>query len=201
MIKLNKLLSALVLSFTAYLAGTASASAISLNLNWIGTGDVSGTYSLTGSFTGNNTVVDDFIRSSDNEISDFTLIFRRDADPTTLATYDFNQITTDSSFNFNYQISTNTILQTGGSAGSPSGLTGLSIGNSSGGYSLDSFSFDLNGGKLTFNDNTGALPPDSANGGNLTATAVPFEFDGSAGILTLGAIWGVNKWRKNRIKK
>ena len=30
---------------------------------------------------------------------------------------------------------------------------------------------------------------------------VPFEFDATAGVLTLGAIWGANQWRKNRIKK
>jgi hypothetical protein len=39
------------------------------------------------------------------------------------------------------------------------------------------------------------------SGVTLTATPVPFEFEGSAGILTIGAIWGINKWRKNRIKK
>jgi hypothetical protein len=198
MTKLNQILPALALSFTTYLAGTASASAISLNLNWTGNGDLGGTYSLTGSFTGTNSVVDDFIRSSDNEISGFTLNFQKDPS-TPLITYDFNQITTDPSFNFNYEISTNTIFQTGGPIGSPSALTGLSIGNSVNGYSLDSFASASNGGNLTFNDNTGGF--DSATGGTLTATAVPFEFEGSAGILTIGAIWGINKWRKNRIKK
>ena len=188
MVKINKFLSALALSFTTYLAGTASASAISLTLNWTGTGDVSGTYSLTGSFTGNNTVVDDFIRSSDGEITDFVINFRRDPS-TPLASYNFTQISTDPSFNFNYQISTNTVLQTG----NPLDSTGFSIGNSVDGYSLDSGT----GTSLSFNDNTGS-GLDTATGGNLTA--VPFEFEGSAGILTIGAIWGINKWRKNRIK-
>ena len=41
----------------------------------------------------------------------------------------------------------------------------------------------------------------SASTRTLTATPVPFEFAGSAGILTIGAIWDINKWRKNRIKK
>lgn len=193
MTKLNQILSALALSFTAYLAGTASASAISLNLNWTGNGELGGTYSLTGSFTGNNIVSDNFLRSSNGEITDFSLIFRRDSDSSILATYG-NEILGDNSFNFNFQISDNTIFQDGATNVSP---TGLSIGNSVNGYTLDSFSFASNGGKLSFNDNTGGF--DSAIGGNLVA--VPFEFEGSAGILTIGAIWGINKWRKNRIKK
>ncbi len=47
--------------------------------------------------------------------------------------------------------------------------------------------------------NTGGL--DTASGGTLESTTVPFEFEGSAGILTLSAILGINQWRKNRIKK
>lgn len=36
---------------------------------------------------------------------------------------------------------------------------------------------------------------------NFQATPVPFGFDSSAMIFSLGIIWGVNKWRKNSIKK
>ena len=183
MAKINKFLSALVLSSTTYLAGTTSASAFSLNIIWSGTGDVSGTYSLTGSFTGNNTVVDDFIRSSDIEISDFVINFRQDPS-TPLASYNFAQISTDPSFNFNYQISTNTILQTG----FPGVPTGFSIGNSVNGYSLDSG----NGSKLSFNDFTTAGDK-SASGGVLTATPVPFEFETGTGLLILGAWFGRKK--------
>jgi len=46
------------------------------------------------------------------------------------------------------------------------------------------------------NGNVGDL-----TGATLDITPVPFEFEGSAGILTIGAILGINKWRKNRIKK
>jgi hypothetical protein len=192
MTKLNQILSALAIGFTTYLAGTASASAISLNLNWTGTGDISGTYSLTGSFTGAKANADDFLRFSDGEISDFTITFRQDP-ATPLMTYFFSQISTDPLFNFNYQISTNTILQTGGLT-SP---TGFSIGiSSTGGYSLDSGT----GSGLFFNDNTiGGL--DFARGGTLLATpatAVPFEFDASAGILTMGGAFALRRWYKKR---
>jgi len=36
---------------------------------------------------------------------------------------------------------------------------------------------------------------------NFNVQAVPFEFDATAGVLTIGAIWGANQWRKNRLKK
>jgi len=36
---------------------------------------------------------------------------------------------------------------------------------------------------------------------NFNVQPVPFEFDATAGVLTLGAIWGANQWRKNRLKK
>ncbi len=191
MTKLNQILAALAVSFTTYLAGTASASAISLNLNWTGTGaDPTDIYSLTGSFTGTDLNSNGFIRSIETgEITDFTLNFFKNSAP--LVSYNSATILNDGQFNFNYEIVTNTILQTGNLADP----TGFSIGapNSSG-YSLDSF----DGSTLNFNDNTGGS--DFASGGTLTATPVPFEFEGSAGILTIGAIWGINKWRKNRIK-
>ncbi len=197
MVKINKFLSALALSFITYLAGTASASAISLNLNWTGTGDTDPTdiYSLTGSFEGNDNNADGFIRDGfirSGEITGFNINFFKNS--TILASYNFSTISSDGQFNFNYEIATNTILQTGDLAS----LTGFSIGDSStGGYSLDTGI--TSPVILSFNDNTGGL--NSANGGTLTAMPVPFEFEGSAGILTIGAIWGINKWRKNRIKK
>jgi hypothetical protein len=36
---------------------------------------------------------------------------------------------------------------------------------------------------------------------NFNVQSVPFEFDATAGVLTLGAILGANQWRKNRLKK
>ena len=64
--------------------------------------------------------------------------------------------------------------------------------------------FSLNSGD-TFGFRAATLTNDGGAGAlsvtNFNVQAVPFEFDATAGILTLGAIWGVNQWRKNRIKK
>jgi len=58
----------------------------------------------------------------------------------------------------------------------------------------DTFGFRVE--TLTNNGGAGALSVT-----NFNVQAVPFEFDATAGIVTLGAIWGVNQWRKNWIKK
>ncbi|MEA5621283.1 hypothetical protein VB711_26110 [Cronbergia sp. UHCC 0137] len=189
MTKLAKICSALVISFTTYIAGASSAEAISLNLSWNANGllNSADNYSLTGTFTGADTVSDGFIRSSDSEITDFTLNFFKNGTP--LASYDFATISVGQ-YNFNYEIATNTILQDG-ALNTP---TGFSIGDSTAGYWLDS----QVGSGLSFNDSNGF---ESASGGTLTATPVPFEPNASTGILTLGMIWGANQWRKNRLKK
>jgi hypothetical protein len=182
MTKFNKFFSVLALSFTAIMTGANSANALTANLGWTGTGllDPSQTYSLTGSFTGNDGNSDGFIRS--NEITAFNISFFKNPN-TLLATYNFTQITTDPVFKFNYQILTNVILQSGTQGSS---LTSLSIGNSANGYSLDSFS----GSGLSFNDFANGL--DDASGGTLTATPVPvpFEFNPAIGLGLLG-VWGV----------
>jgi hypothetical protein len=175
----------------------SSAHAISFTLNWTGTNGIS----LTGTFTGTDNpdpvtgLGDGVIRGGNlngsNELSDFTITFR-DSTNGNLATYDLNtQLISNSSFNFNYQLSPPPagILQ----AGNATDPNGFSIGISNG-YILDTTS-----GVVNFTDNN-FVYFDSGNAA-LTATPVPFEFEGSAGILTLGAIWGANQWRKNRLKK
>jgi hypothetical protein len=193
MSKFHKFFSVLVLGFTASLAGANCANALTANLSWTGNGivDSSQTYSLIGTFTGNDGNSDGFIRSSDNEITAFNIGFFRDPS-TLLAGYSFNQITTDPVFSFNYRIGTNTILQSG-AQGSP--LTSLSIGDSANAYSLDSFS----GSGLSFNDFASGI--DDASGGTLTATLtaapVPFEFNPAIGLLALGALWMGDRLKKH----
>ena len=64
--------------------------------------------------------------------------------------------------------------------------------------------FTLNNGD-TFGFRVETLSNDGGAGAlsvsNFNVQAVPFEFDATAGVLTLGAIWGANQWRKNRLKK
>ena len=192
MTKLTKIFSALVISFTTYIAGASSAEAISLiNLSWNANGVVNpaDNYSLTGTFTGADTVSDGFIRSIDGEITDFTLNFFKNGTP--LASYNFATISGDGQYNFNYEIAGNRILQDGAlNTGN-----GFSIGDSqNSGYWLDS----SNGTGLSYIGNNGS---ETASGGTLTATPVPFEPNASIGIFTLGAMWGVNQWRRNLLKK
>ena len=64
--------------------------------------------------------------------------------------------------------------------------------------------FNLNSGD-TFGFRVATTTNDGGAGiltvSNFNVQAVPFEFDATASVLTLGAIWGANQWRKNRIKK
>ena len=100
-------------------------------------------------------------------------------------------ISGDGQYNFNYEIAGNRILQDG----AYSTPNGFSIGDSqTSGYWLDS----SDGTGLSYTGNNGL---EAASGGTLTATPVPFEPNASIGIFTLGAMWGVNQWRKNLLKK
>lgn len=58
---------------------------------------------------------------------------------------------------------------------------------------------DTFGFRMSTVDNKGGIGALTVS--NFNVQPVPFEFEGSAGILTIGAIWGINKWRKNRAKK
>jgi hypothetical protein len=171
-------------------ASVSSAQAFTFTLNWAGTNGIS----LTGTVTGNDDNFDGVIKAGDfnglpNEVTFFTVTFRDSTDGE-LATYTLaNQQNNNPSFNLNYQLSPADLLQ----AGNSTETNGFSIGSSSG-YILETTS-----GVIGFTDNN-FVYFDTGTAA-LTATPVPFEFEGSAGILTLGAIWGVNKWRKNRLKK
>jgi hypothetical protein len=170
-------------------ASVSSAQAFTFNLSWAGTNGIS----LTGTVTGNDDNFDGVIRAGDfngsNEVTFFTVTFH-DSTVGVLATYTLTeQQVNNPSFNLNYQLSPADLLQNGNSTDP----NGFSIGRSDG-YILETTS-----GVVGFNDNNFVYSDTGT--ADLTATPVPFEFEGSAGILTLGAIWGVNKWRKNRIKK
>jgi hypothetical protein len=143
-----------------------------------------------------------FVQSpSTNELSFFTVTFTDPSVPAS-ATYNladllgFGNYNVSTGFLFNYNIASGIISQ---NAAPTDAINGLSIGDFNNGYVLES-SLSAAPNNLSLVDSTvNASGGDS--GGTLTATPVPFEFEGSAGILTIGAIWGINKWRKNRIKK
>ena len=192
--KFHKILSTLSLSFVALLPLASPADAISftLNLNWeggISLSDGITPYSLTGTFTANDLNNDGFIRATNtdfSEVTDFAVTFKKDA-AMDLIVYDFSAITSDPSFTFNYDIVNNTILQDGDT---PEGLSALYIGNRTllpnFGFSLDSFQVSI----LSLIDATGV---ENAEGGVITASPVPFEFEASGGILMLGAAWVLRK--------
>lgn len=189
--KFHKLLSTTALSFIALLPLASSADAISfsLNLNWEGTGitDPSIRYFLTGIFTAEDLNNDGFIRATNSdftEVTDFAVTFSKDPN-TNLVEYNFGEITSDPEFTFNFDIVNNVILQSGTTAAA---LDSLYIGNrtsSFSGFSLESFS-----GALRLVDVNGT---DNAQGGEIKASPVPFEFEASGGLLMLGAAWW---WRK-----
>jgi len=164
----------------------SSAHALTFTLNWTGNSGAS----LTGTFTGTDVDGDDVIngRGTNNEVTAFDITFR-DSTNAELASYNLTQLlgfTPD--FNFNYSlVSPVGVLQSGNALST----TGFSIGN---GYLLETTESGIE-----FGDYVNFSANDS--GGTLTATPVPFELDATAGILTLGSIWGVNQWRKNRLKK
>jgi hypothetical protein len=199
----HKLFPLSVFAYFISLVVTPSAQAISFtgNLSWQGTGN--GT-TLTGTFSGNDLDSDGFIRGTatgTNELSFFTVTFTDPSVPAS-ATYNladllgFGNYNVSTGFLFNYNIASGIISQ---NAAPTDESDGLSIGDFNNGYVLES-SLSAAPNNLSLVDSTvNASGGDS--GGTLTATPVPFEFEGSAGILTIGAIWGINKWRKNRIKK
>ncbi len=169
-----------ILSSLASLGFTTPANALSANLSWTG----SNYYYLTGSFSYVNTNPDDFIRSSDNEITSFQVSFY-DNNNTLLTNYNLTQLlAAPSSFNFNYQISTGQILKTGAS----NTQNGFSIGsnpNGSSGYVLYSA-----GGAISLLDIAQNFPLDK--NGTLTTATVPFDFDSNVGLTVLGCFWGIN---------
>ena len=194
--KFHRILSTLTLSFVALLPLASPADAISftLNLNWEGIGSGGIRYFLTEStFTADDLNNDGFIRatiSDFSEVTDFAVTFTKDPDMD-LVVYNFGEIRSDSFFTFNYDIVNNTILQSG-SDDPLEVLSALYIGNrtsSFSGFSLDSFSVSSLGFLRLIDVND----VDNAQGGVITASPVPFEFEASGGILMLGAAWVLRK--------
>ena len=199
----HKLFPLTVFAYFISLVVTPSAQAISFtgNLSWQGTGN--GT-TLTGTFTGNDLDNDNFIRGTatgTNELSFFSVTFT-DPSVSASATYNLEYLLGLGNYNgstgflFNYNTVSGIVSQNA----APTDVSdGLSIGNGSTGYLLESSTSSAPNNLSLVDATVNATGGDS--GGTLIATPVPFEFEGSAGILTIGAIWGINKWRKNRIKK
>lgn len=181
------------------LVAAASAQAISLTVSWQGTSGNTVTGLLTGTDTNSNGVIDGAFGGSNEWTGTSYFTFTDNVTSATPVTYTISQLLGfggyyggSNGFRFNYNIVGGTVDQ----SGDPSTGVGLSIGDYSNGYILESST-----SALAFTDNVSGTFSGSDNGGTLTATPVPFEFDASTGILTLGAIWGVNQWRKNRVKK
>jgi len=189
----HRLLGVSLLTFALGFGLSRPASALDFTLNWTGTDAFgNGVSSLAGTFTGTDLDTDGIIEGGSlfgtNEVTAFDISFSNGG---SLVSYNLVQLQGFSSaFNFNYDIASSTVLQSGNAGDS----NGFSIGSGSG-YLLDT----TLGSGITFTDYVNSAADDA--GGTLTATPVPFELDATAGILTLGAIWGVNQWRKNRLKK
>ena len=172
--------------------GACSLSVLPANgatISWEGTQG----YSMTGDFDFNNLNGDDFARTADSEITQFNVTFS-DTSNNTLITYDLATLDTFfPEFNFNYQISTGQVLQSG-DAGDPNGFR---IGDNNAGVILDT----TQGSGISFVDNEFGSTPGFGFGGTLEATdeatAVPFEAEGTIGLVFLGSFL----WYRNRKKR
>jgi hypothetical protein len=169
-----------IITFLACLQGTLSAQAITFN--WLG----DGSYSATGDFSFNDANNDGFARK--DEFTTFNITFK-DSSSTTLASYDLNYLqTTTPAFNFNYNIASNLVLQSGNSY-TPDGF---SIGDNTTGYY-----FSSSPSEITFSNSDSSI---TSFGG--TVTAVPFE----SSPFTLGflvvpfAIRKILNWRQVKAK-
>ncbi|BAZ31322.1 hypothetical protein NIES4074_37940 [Cylindrospermum sp. NIES-4074] len=164
-----------ILGWIASLSFTAPATALS----W--TGDAN--YYLTGSFSFNNINLDDFVRSSDNELTSFQVSFY-DNKNNLLDSYNLTQLLVEQNFNFNYQISTAQILQTGAA----NALDGFSIGKNPNGAS--GYVLETSGGAIYLTDVANNFPLD--NNGTLTATTVPFHINSNLHLTVFGCFWVIN---------
>ena len=178
---------------TATLVTTAaSASTITAEINW--TADTPGTFSggtvsLSGIFSANNSDEDDFIRT--DEVTAFNVTFN-DSAVGDLATYNLSDLvgfTPD--FNFNYEISSNTVLQSGDS----NTTTGFSIGSNS------EYLLDTTSGTINFTDSISGFGSSNASGGTVTATPVPFDVSSGLGIFALGGMLGLRYLHKRSKKQ
>jgi hypothetical protein len=190
----RRLLQVFLFTIAMSLGSVSAAHAIIVNFNWT---DSDNGVTATGTFEGfDNNTNDGFIRGGNlngnsNEITTFDITFRNSAN-TLLANYNITDLLSfNPDFNFNYEISTNQILQSGNSFEN----TGFSIGSSDlGGYLLDTTS-----GVIDFTDyNNNTI---NVSGGTVTATPVPFESNSGLGFVSIGSLWMLNQWRKKRFQK
>jgi hypothetical protein len=162
---------------------------------------------VTGTFTGIDSNSDGIIQAASSSVTDtgsgineFSIlnVTLTDTADTTIS-YNIDQLIGFSNLNFNFETISGTILQSLDSSdplqGTPGNYTaGLSIGDSTDGFALQSSS---SAPLRQFSDFTGFDNNDS--GANaLDATPVPFEFEGSAGMLVVGGIFGLRHWYKKR---
>jgi hypothetical protein len=167
---------------------TPMAHALTNSFSWTGTNG----NSLTGTFTGIDNDSDGFIRGGNlfgsNEVSAFTVTFL-DSGANVLITYNLSELLTFSpSFNFNYQLSPATILQSGNSFDN----NGFSIGSDSG-YLLDTTS-----GTIGLTDSVDFVNNDS--GGTLEVTPIPFEFNPAIGLVLVGSAVALKRLYKKHKK-
>ncbi|MBS9383588.1 MAG: hypothetical protein HEQ24_04905 [Dolichospermum sp. BR01] len=141
------------ITFLGCLQGTLSARAITFN--WLG----DDSYSATGDFTFNDANNDGFARPG--EFTTLNITFK-DSSSATLASYNLDYLqTTTPAFNFNYNIASNSVFQ----SGDPNASDGFSIGDTTTGYY-----FSSSPGGITFSNSDNSI---TDFGG--TVTAVPFE--------------------------
>jgi len=203
---INKILPAACLAIAAQFPFMAASEAAIFSLSWVG----SGGYKLTGYFeysgdSSSPNAADGVIRSgiisagsgtNGNELTGMSVTFS-DPSNTVLATYTLSQLLAETSFNFNFDIATKTVLQAG-AANSPTGFYIGSPGIDPSDYSLAST--DGSGG-LTFNNGDFSVNDGSATG-TLTTQEIPFDFNPTTGMVALGALFATNKvWQKFRAKK
>lgn len=169
-----------IITFLACLQGSLSAQAITFN--WRGDDG----YSAMVDFTFNDVNNDGFARTGEFITFNITL---ENPSKATLASYDLNYLqTTTPAFNFNYNIASNLVLQSGDSNASD----GFSIGDNTTGYY---FSSSPSG--ITFSNSDNSI---TDFGG--TVTAVPFESSPFtlAFLVVPFAIRKILNWRQVKAK-
>jgi hypothetical protein len=202
---IKKILPAAFLAIAAQFPFMAESEAAIFSLSWVG----SGGYKLTGYFeysgdSSSPNAADGVIRSGNNsgtngnELTGMSVAFLDPTD-TVLATYNLSQLLADTTFNFNFDIATQTVLQTGARNSDTGFYIGI-FGNNSTDYSLSST--DASGG-LSFTSGDFLNGPSDTNlTGTLTTQPIPFDFNPATGVVALGTLFATRKvWQKFRAKK
>ncbi|WP_353930030.1 hypothetical protein WJM97_17255 [Okeanomitos corallinicola TIOX110] len=185
-----------LLTFVMGFGVSHPANALDFNLTWTGTDAFgAGTSSLTGTFSGVDLDSDGVLEggnlSGGNEVTAFDITFSN-TNEGTLATYNLSQLLSfNPSFNFNYDIASGNVLQSGNANSS----TGFAIGDGDLGYLLDTTA----GSGISFTDFNNFTANDQF--GTLSATAVPFEFSPMLSLGILGAAFAIRKrYRQEQVK-